>query len=252
MAETETVTAAVIVIGNEILSGRTEEKNLAYIAKKLGAVGIRLMEARVVPDIEDRIVAAVNECRQAYDYVFTTGGIGPTHDDITAAAVAKAFGVHVIRHAEAEASLRRHYSDAHLNEARLKMADMPEGAGLIYNAVSAAPGFYMENVYVLAGVPAVMRAMVDEIVPKLRAGRPMISRTVTTFLGEGTVAEGLAALQRDYPKLDIGSYPFFRNGRFGTSLVVRGTDENEVAEAAHAISGLIRDLGGEPIEGEAV
>ena len=239
----KTVTAAMVVIGNEILSGRTEDKNLNYVARKLGSAGIRLMEARVVADIRADIVEAVNACRRRYDYVFTTGGIGPTHDDITSEAVAAAFGMRFVRHPEAEALLRRHYGAERINDARLSMADMPEGASLVQNAISAAPGFRVENVFVLAGVPAVMRAMIDEIVPTLRAGPPVLSRTVVAHIGEGTVAAGLEAVQNDYPALDIGSYPFFREGRFGTSLVVRGTDRATVDAAAGAILGLVRDLG---------
>ncbi|MEQ8388407.1 MAG: molybdopterin-binding protein [Alphaproteobacteria bacterium] len=249
-SKSATVTAAMVIIGNEILSGRTADKNLNYLATKLTKAGVRLMEVRVVPDLEEMIVEAVNALRTRHDYVFTTGGIGPTHDDITAGAIARAFGVRLIRHPEAEALLRAHYSEDRLNEARLSMADTPEGADLVTNPVSAAPGFRMENVFVMAGVPTVMQAMTDEVVPRLRAGAPVLSQTVAADLGEGTVAAGLADIQTAYPALDIGSYPYFRDGKFGTSLVVRGTERAAIARAAAEIAALVTDLGAAPQIGE--
>jgi molybdenum cofactor synthesis domain-containing protein len=250
MTEKTAVTAAILIIGNEILSGRTQDVNLAYLAKELGALGIPVREARVVPDIEAEIVAAVNACRRRYSYVFTTGGIGPTHDDITSASVAKAFGVRLVRNPEAVALLRRHYTDETLNEARLRMATVPEGSRLIDNPVSSAPGFQMENVYVLAGVPSIMRAMFDGLRGGLKGGAPVQSRTVSTYLGEGTIAQALGALQSHHPTVDIGSYPFFRQGKFGTSLVARGTGASELDEVAEGLRRLIRDHGAEPVEGE--
>ncbi|MGH6940915.1 competence/damage-inducible protein A [Hypericibacter sp.] len=243
-------TAAVLIIGNEILSGRTQDVNLAYLAKELSALGIPLREARVVPDIEAEIVAAVNAVRARYSYVFTTGGIGPTHDDITSGCVAKAFGVELVLDPEAVALLRRHYTGDQLNEARLRMATVPKGSRLIENPVSTAPGFQIGNVYVLAGVPAIMRAMFDGLKGGLKGGRPVSSRTVSTYLGEGVIAQALGALQQRFPKVDIGSYPFFRRGKFGTSLVARSTDETELDQIAEGLRALIRDLGGEPHEGE--
>ncbi|MFW5680847.1 MAG: competence/damage-inducible protein A [Pseudomonadota bacterium] len=225
-------TAAVIVIGNEILSGRTKDANLSYLASKLGEVGIRVMEARVVPDLEPMIVEAVNALRARYGYVFTTGGIGPTHDDITAACIASAFGVPFGRNAEAEARLRGYYDPDQINDARLSMADMPEGADLIDNPVSIAPGFRLENVYVLPGVPKILQAMVDGLLPNLQGGTPIASRALTVYAAEGEMADMLATVQQHYPDLDLGSYPFFRQGRFGTTLVARGPDEARV-EAAH-------------------
>lgn len=242
-ADPQIVTAAVVIIGNEILSGRTEDKNLHYIAAKLTAIGVRLIEARVVGDTEQAIVAALDACRTKYDYVFTTGGIGPTHDDITCDAVAKAMGRRVVRHPDAERKLRAYLGDR-VNEARLRMANVPEGAELIENAVSVAPGFRIENVFVLAGVPAVMRAMMDEIASRLRAGARMLSVAVSAFIAEGDVAAGLEAIQKRYPDFDIGSYPFFRGGKFGTSLVVRGIDPARVEAARAEIEKLVLSLGG--------
>jgi molybdenum cofactor synthesis domain-containing protein len=244
------VTAAVLVIGNEILSGRTRDSNLYYLATGLTGIGIRLREARVIPDDEAEIVKAVNDCRARYDYVITTGGIGPTHDDITAECVAKAFGVKLIRNPAAVARLDRHYEPGMLNEARLRMANTPEGATLIDNPISAAPGFQIGNVFVLAGVPSIMQAMFDGLKGRLKGGAPVLSRTVSAFVGEGTIAEGLGALQQRYPDLEIGSYPHFRSGRFGASFVLRGTDRDRIAAAATELHGLIRALGAEPIEGE--
>lgn len=243
-------TAAVVIIGNEILSGRTQDVNLAYLAKELGAIGIPVREARVVPDLEAEIVAAVNATRAKYTYVFTTGGIGPTHDDITSACVAKAFGVELVLDPEAVALLRHHYTPDMMNEARLRMATVPRGSRLVDNPVSAAPGFQIGNVFVLAGVPAIMRAMFDGLKGRLAGGRPVKTATVTTYLGEGTIAHALGALQARHPDVEIGSYPFFRQGKLGTSLVARGRDEAELAAVAEGLRRLVRDHGGEPVEGE--
>jgi molybdenum cofactor synthesis domain-containing protein len=245
------VTAAVLIIGNEILSGRTKDVNLGFLAEELTKLGIRLREARVIADVEAEIIAAVNEARAKYDYVFTTGGIGPTHDDITSASVARAFGRALILDPRARAILERHYPPGGLNEARLRMAHVPEGAELIENPVSSAPGFRMDNVFVMAGVPAVMRAMFDGLKGTLAGGKPVLSQTVGAFLGEGTIAAGLGALQDRYPLLEIGSYPFYRQGRYGASFVLRGTDRAPIAAATEELRALIRQLGAEPIEGEA-
>ncbi len=240
-------TAIVLVIGNEILSGRTRDTNLQYLGEKLNEVGIRLAEARVIPDVEDVIVATLNEVRNRFDYVFTTGGIGPTHDDITAAAIARAFGVPLRRDPDAVERLRRHYARPEdLTEARLKMAEVPEGAALIDNPVSAAPGFRIGNVHVMAGVPKIMQGMFDGIRHTLRGGPPMRSRTVVAFLPEGELAAPLAVVQRDHPQVEIGSYPFFRLGRGGASLVCRGYDEAAVEAAAEAVREMVRSLGSIP------
>lgn len=250
MADDRVVTAAVLVIGNEILSGRTKDVNLGYLAEQLTGLGIRLREARVIADVEAEIVAAVNECRKRYDHVFTTGGIGPTHDDITSGSVAKAFGLPLILDPRAKAVLEKSYPPGGLNEARLRMAHVPEGARLIENPISAAPGFQIANVYVMAGVPSIMRAMFDGLKGRLAGGKPMLSRTVSAFLGEGVIAKDLGQLQDRFPDLEIGSYPFFRQNRYGASFVLRGVDKERIDKAAAELADVIRRLGGEPMEGD--
>jgi molybdenum cofactor synthesis domain-containing protein len=239
-----TVTACLVVIGNEILSGRTQDKNLSHLALKLNEVGIQLREARVIPDIEPTIIATINECRTKFDYVFTTGGIGPTHDDITSAAIAKAFGVTLHRHPEAELALRGHYSADDINEARLKMADVPLGAELIPNAVSTAPGFRMGNVYVMAGVPRIMQAMLDAIIPLLEGGATVLSISITTNLPEGKIAAGLTEIQNHYTDIDIGSYPMYERGNLSTTLVLRSPDAGRNNAARGEIETMIVANGG--------
>ncbi len=247
MTAEKIVTASVLIIGNEILSGRTQDANLAYIAAGLNGVGVSLREARVIPDVADVIVATVNEVRAKFDYVFTTGGIGPTHDDITSECVAKAFGVPWTLHPEAHKLFLAQYKPGELNEARLRMAHTPEGATLIRNPVSRAPGFRIGNVFVMAGIPSVMQGMFDSIKHDLKGGRPMLSRTVTCHLPEGVIAKGLGEIQARYPDLDIGSYPFYRRGEFGTSLVLRGRDAERLAAGTEEVVALVRELGGDPI-----
>ena len=241
-------TACLIIIGNEILSGRTKDDNLQFLAQRLGEWGVPMTEARVVLDIEKDIVEAVNECRRVHDYVFTTGGIGPTHDDITAAAVAKAFGVRIARDPEAVRRLQAHYQPGDLNEARLKMADVPEGAELIDNPVSRAPGFRMDNVFVLAGIPQIMRAMVDSLRHMVVGGAPIQSRAVRFHLAEGVIAKGLGELAARYSELTIGSYPFYRQGTFGVVIVLRGTDGPALDRANEELNALVRSLGGNPVQ----
>ncbi|HWG79719.1 MAG TPA: molybdopterin-binding protein [Stellaceae bacterium] len=248
MSEEKIVTACVLIIGNEILSGRTQDTNLAYIATGLNEVGVTLREARVIPDVAEVIVATVNEVRATFDYVFTTGGIGPTHDDITSECVAKAFGVPWILHPDAHKLFLDHYKPGELNEARLRMAHTPEGASLIRNPVSRAPGFRMGNVFVMAGIPRVMQAMFDGIKHDLKGGRPTQSRTVSCHLAEGVVAQGLGEIQSRYADLDIGSYPFYRRGEFGTSLVLRGRDPVRLASGTEEVVALVKRLGGTPVE----
>ena len=243
---TRTYTACLVIIGNEILSGRTQDVNLQHLALRLNEWGVRLREARVIPDVEQTIIDTVNECRAAFDYVFTTGGIGPTHDDITALAVARAFGRELVSDPEAMRLLGAHYPPGEFTPSRQKMAQVPAGAQLIGNTVSAAPGFQVENVFVLAGVPSIMRAMLDTLQNRLVGGEPVRSRTVRAPLAESRVAEGLAAVQARHAGLDIGSYPFFKDGRYGTSLVLRGTDDEELAAAAQEVAALVRELGAEP------
>ena len=238
-----TVTACLIVIGNEILSGRTQDANLSYLARRLNQWGVRLMEARVIPDVEATIVAAINEARAAFDYVFTTGGIGPTHDDITSECVSKAFGLKHGVHPEALALLQANYKPDQLNEARMRMAKTPEGATLITNSVSWAPGFQVENVFVLAGVPRVMQAMLDNLKDRLTGGAPMASRSLRVELPEGLLAEGLGALQDRYPAVEIGSYPFHEEGVFGSRLVLSSTDESLLSTACTELESLAVGLG---------
>jgi molybdenum cofactor synthesis domain-containing protein len=242
----EPVTAAVLVIGDEILSGRTQDTNTAYIAKFLAALGIDVREVRVVPDAQREIVAALNALRTRYSYIFTTGGIGPTHDDITADAVAAAFGVGIDYHPEAMAMLSARYKPGEFNDMRKRMARIPDRARLVHNSVSTAPGFQIENVFVMAGVPMIMRAMLEDIAPRLKRGVPVTSATVQARLPEGRLAAGLARIQAEHASLAIGSYPFYREDGSGVQLVVRGRDAVAVEEAALAIEALVRNEGSEP------
>ena len=242
-------TASLIIIGNEILSGRTKDENLAFIALRLNERGIRLREVRVIPDIEDTIVGTVNECRAAFDYVFTTGGIGPTHDDITAGSVAKAFGVENRLNDEAYQLLLGHYKDpAKINDARIRMAHTPVGARLIHNPISLAPGFQMENVFVMAGVPRIMQVMFDGLGDRIVGGTPLKSIAIDARMPEGAIARGLGDVQARYGDIDIGSYPYFREGTVGCTLVLRGADESLLGEAAEAVRALVREMGGDPID----
>ena len=241
MTDRDSPTACVLIIGNEILSGKTQDANLRFLGAELAKLGIRLEECRVIRDDMDAIVAHLNECREKFTYVFTTGGIGPTHDDITAEAIAKAFGVELV--VDQEAVVRLKHGGRDINEARMKMARMPEGASLIENPISAAPGFRMDNVFVLAGIPAIARAMFAAAAPLLRHGAAIHSRNVDVFLREGDFAEALERIALAHPDVEIGSYPFARDGRFGANLVVRGTDERtveavlqEVTEAMAALT----------------
>ncbi len=226
-------TAAILVIGDEILSGRTRDANMHYLAGELATKGIDLKEARIVPDVQDAIVGALNALRARYDHVFTSGGIGPTHDDITADAVAAAFGLPLHVREDARELLARHYdrSGLEFNEARMRMARIPEGAVLIDNPISAAPGFSMENVHVMAGVPNIFQAMVASLLPRLTGGRPLLSQTLRIERGEGSVAKPLAALAAEFDDLSFGSYPFIQNGAYGTNIVVRGTDAGRLDAA---------------------
>ena len=237
-------TAAVLLIGDEILSGRTKDKNIGYIADFLTALGIDLEEARVVGDEEAAIVAAVNELRGRYSYLFTTGGIGPTHDDITADAIAKAFGVPIDHDPAAVALLQAFFSEIgrEPNEARMRMARLPQGARMIPNPVSRAPGFQIGNVFVMAGIPAVMQAMLQELAPRLSHGAPMRSAAVTIRAGEGDIAAGLAAIQKAHPTVVIGSYPFQANDGFAAEIVLRSRDEAALAAAAAEVRALAQSL----------
>lgn len=236
--------ACLLIIGNEILSGRTKDTNLSWLGEQLNECGVRLYEARVIPDVEEIIIATLNECRAKFTYVFTTGGIGPTHDDITSAAVAKAFSVPLELHPEAHRILEAHYKPGELNEARLKMAHVPQGASLIANPVSSAPGFQMENVFVMAGVPRIMQAMFDDIRPRLKGGAKTQAVTIHTNLPEGTYAAKLTELQGEFPDIEIGSYPHFRHGCISTSLVARGPDLARLAQLEERLDEMVAELGG--------
>lgn len=232
-------TAAMLVIGDEILSGRTRDANMYHLAGELTEAGIDLQEVRVVSDRKSAIIAAVQALSAANDYVFTSGGIGPTHDDITADSIAEAFGRPISVRDDARALLAAHYerSGTELNAARLRMARIPDGARLIENPVSVAPGFSIENVYVMAGVPSVFRAMVETVLPGLASGAPVTSETLRVERGEGDIAGPLGDLAEMFPDLSMGSYPFqYKNGTYGTNVVIRGTDAEEVRRAMQAFT----------------
>ena len=245
-----TVTAAALIIGNEILSGRTQDQNLSFLGEKLGEIGIRLKEARVVSDDAEDIAAALDALRARYDYVFTTGGIGPTHDDITADSVARAFGVGIDYHPEVYAMLKAWFESKGLeaNEARMRMARIPDGASVLDNELTLAPGFQIENVFVLAGVPSIARKMFDGAKKRLSGGVPMRSRALRVHVGEGTVAEALGTIQTAFPDIDIGSYPWSEDGVHGTSLVMRGTQPERVDEVFAEVFEMAKRLGGAPRE----
>jgi molybdenum cofactor synthesis domain-containing protein len=237
------ITAAVLVIGDEILSGRTKDRNSGYIAEYLTNVGVDLREARVVPDIEEEIVAALNALRVRYDYVFTTGGIGPTHDDITADAVGKAFGLEVIEDPRALALMRARYKSDDLNAARRRMARMPVGSELVENLVSAPPGFRIGNVIVMAGVPAVMQAMLDNAAKTLETGTKMVVETIdAAAIPEGRYAEALGEIATAHGETVIGSYPSFRDGTFHNQIVVRSRDGAKAAAARAAVEAMLAAL----------
>ena len=218
-------TAGLVIIGDEILSGRTQDKNVAQIAIWLNVQGIRLSEVRVVPDVQERIIEAVDAVRTRYDYCFTTGGIGPTHDDITVDAIAAALGVPVVVHPEARAVLERYYETrGGLTEARLRMARVPEGADLIPNRMSGAPGIRVGNIFIMAGVPHITAGMLDRLTGTLEGGLPLLSRTIGCWVAESEIADLLGATERAHAGVQIGSYPFFREGRTGANFVVRSTD----------------------------
>ncbi|NVJ92322.1 MAG: competence/damage-inducible protein A [Methylocystaceae bacterium] len=238
------VTACILIIGNEVLSGRTQDVNLSYLATQLNELGIQVHEARVIPDIEQTIIDTLNEARAKFDYVFTTRGIGPTHDDITSSCVAKAFGLEFGHNPEAVAILKTHYKPEDLNEARLRMAQTPKGAILIENPISKAPGFQVENVFVLAGVPKIAQAMFENLQDRLKGGKPVKSLTVSTNLPEGIIADALGEVQKKFSDIDIGSYPYFKDGKLGVSLVLRGIDKNRVKSCDTTVKQMIETLGG--------
>ncbi len=236
----EDITAGLVVIGDEILSGRTKDQNIGHIAERLTAIGIRLREVRVVADRQADIVQAINALRTAYDYLFTTGGIGPTHDDITADAVAAAFGVGIDIDPRALAIMQAHYGEAQLSPARLRMCRLPHGADPISNSISVAPGFTIGNVFVMAGIPRVMQAMLDTIVPMLRTGALLLSKTIRVYGREGDVATILEETERQFSGVSVGSYPFFEDGVYGTHAVLRSTDAAKLEGAAQSLASALR------------
>lgn len=253
--------AALLIIGNEVLSGRTRDANLQFLATRLGELGIPLREVRVIPDVPETIIATVNEVRAKHDHVFTTGGIGPTHDDITSECVARAFGVPWVVHEETRAIMAADYArrdpPVEFNAARLRMATLPLGATPIRCEMTSAPGFTMGNVHVMAGVPRIMQSMFDALAPSLARGTPVVSRTVHALgIYEGNIAAALEAIQARFPALDVGSYPFYRSHGpqgftgGGVALVAKGTDAAACDEAAAAITEMLRGLGAEPVQGE--
>ncbi len=240
----ENVTAAMLVIGDEILSGRTKDQNIGYVAEYLTNIGIDLMEVRIVADDMEDIASAVNALRARHTYVFTSGGIGPTHDDITAESISHAFGVPCTHHPEAMAFMEKHYAarGMEFTESRKRMARTPQGATLIDNPVSKAPGFKMDNVHTMAGVPKIMQAMMDSIAPTLRGGTRMISRAVDCGFGEGDVGGPLGVIQENHPETMIGSYPRFENGNYSTQIVVRGRDAEKVDAAVRDVDQMLEKL----------
>ncbi len=247
-----TPTACVLVIGNEVLSGRTQDANIRFLAVKLGERGIPVREVRIIPDIAETIIATVNEVRRKFTYVFTTGGIGPTHDDITSECISAAFGVPWEPHPIAWARMEKAYKPGEFNAARQRMGTMPRGAALIDNGMSVAPGFQMENVYVMAGVPRVMQSMFEWLAPTLQGG-PRIEQRAVHALGlpEGIIADGLTAIQNRFPHIDLGSYPFYRPSGNGVTLVAKGIDAKDAETVIAEVTALIVSLGRAPIPGEA-
>ncbi len=247
MAEIERVAVAVLIIGDEILSGRTQDTNLNFIAKYLGTLGIDVAEVRVVGDLKDEIIAALNALRSRYDYVITTGGIGPTHDDITADCVAEAFGVELYEHPEIIEMMTARWQ-GEINAARRRMARIPEGGSLVRNPVQGPPGFQIGNVFVLAGVPMIMRGMMEDVGPRMRPGAVVIARTVRVEgIGESVMALPLETVAKAHPDLSLGSYPFFGQDGFGSNLVVRGRVEDEVLSTVEELVGALEGLGAKAI-----
>lgn len=245
------VRAALIIIGDEILSGRTKDANMNYLANWLGGIGIILDEVRVIPDVAERIIDSVNEYRVKFDYVFTTGGIGPTHDDITAENVAKAFGLNISINEDAKKMLADAMGSKQLTPARLKMAMIPERASLINNPVSAAPGFQIENVFVLAGIPVVMQSMLLDIENRISGGSKILSKAVHVFAGESIFADILADIENMYEQLSIGSYPFYKGGSYGATFILRSALEIELNHALNKLKERILENGYESFDGEA-
>ena len=234
------VNAAIIIIGNEILSGRTQDVNVVHLSKWLNELGVKVEEVRVIPDIENSIVNTVNELRKKFKYVFTTGGIGPTHDDITSRSIAKAFNVSYGYNKDAYETLEKYYKPGEFNDGRKKMAKMPDKASLIYNPSSGAPGFVVENVYCLPGVPSILKSMVDGLKNKISGGKKILSKTISVITVESEIAKPLEDIQNKFKNIEIGSYPFFRKGKIGVSIVMRSTEKNLIGICAKQIANLVK------------
>ena len=242
----EKVTASILIIGNEILSGRTQDVNISHIAKTLGDWGIVVEHCRVIPDVEQIIIDTVNEVRLEYDYIFTTGGIGPTHDDITAECIAKAFSVGLEQNEEIASRIKKRPAPDDVMKSRLRMARVPVGSNLIDNPTGGPQGFSLENVFVMAGIPSVMQAMLSSLDGKLKTGKVVRSHSVKLYLGESQIAEALSQLQDQNPSVDIGSYPFFKDDKYGTVIVIRGTEIEELKDLATKIISIGQSAGTEP------
>ena len=234
------VNAAIIIIGNEILSGRTQDANVVHLSKWLNELGIKVEEVRVIPDVEDCIVNTVNEVRKKFKYVLTTGGIGPTHDDITSRSIAKAFKVSYGYNKEAYATLEKYYKPSEFNDGRKKMAKMPDKASLIYNPSSGAPGFIVENVYCLPGVPSILKSMVNGLKNRISGGKKILSKTISVSTVESEIAKPLEDIQNKFKNIEIGSYPFFRMGKVGVSIVMRSTEKNKINDCSKQIISFIQ------------
>ena len=234
------IKAAIIIIGNEILSGRTQDVNVVAISNWLNELGVRLEEVRVIPDIEDLIVETINDVRKKFNYVFTTGGIGPTHDDITSRSISKAFNLSYEYHKEAYEILEKYYGKSEFNEGRKKMAKIPDQATLIYNPSSGAPGFVVENVFCLPGVPSILKSMVEGLKNKIIGGKKILSKTISVNTVESEIAKSLEDVQNEFKDIEIGSYPFFRFGKIGVSIVMRSTEKNKIHDCFKQIVSFIQ------------
>ncbi len=248
MTNKKEIISGIIIIGNEILSGRTQDTNTSTISKWLNSLGIKVQEVRVIPDIEKIIVDTVNELRKKYDYVFTTGGIGPTHDDITASSISKAFNLNYGPHKEAMSLLEKYYKPGEFNEGRQKMAWMPTNANLIYNPTSGAPGFNVENVFCLPGVPSILKSMLGDISHKLVGGEPILSQTINLRTVESEIAKSLSMVQNNNKDVDIGSYPFFRAGKLGVAIVLRSTNQSQIDKCNLEIINFVKEKNIEIVE----
>ena len=248
MTNKKEIISGIIIIGNEILSGRTQDTNTSTISKWLNSLGIKVQEVRVIPDVEKTIVDTVNELRKKYDYIFTTGGIGPTHDDITASSISKAFNLTYGPHKEAMSLLEKYYKPGEFNEGRQKMAWMPTNANLIYNPTSGAPGFNVENVFCLPGVPSILKSMLGDISHKLVGGEPILSQTINLRTVESEIAKSLSMVQNNNKDVDIGSYPFFRAGKLGVAIVLRSSIQSQIDKCNLEIIKFVKEKNIEIVE----